>query len=915
MERGPRDDHQEGSRLDMEKMPSPTEKTEAKGFTGARPHNERATTEESHRKGKITQVAIPTLYSSQERYRQGTLNSGLVNTKQLHKSPFIQNVDFKRSKTTTPSRLLDYVDRLPRWILACPNITRKETLSRVFLQRSRLAVSGNAIWPQYSTEDLHQDHFSCDPRVSSNRNLVPSLFRRSSDHSSFEGRMSTPNKDGSSSNRTTGIYNQQQEIPVSSTTNIPLVGNRVESYFTHSKSLCRKDTDTKREPNKCSTLRHLHKTHYSKYPGFSQLGRYVRQDLQADSPHHETHLTAEFKKIPRRNHQDPKKPKNTPMQMENRCISASTSRISSSKRHHSDRCHTKGVGSTNRPISVSRRLRRFNELFNKCLRTLNNMVCPPPNFTTRHSHSDPVRQSHSHTCTKKRRVSILSSVIPGRTNLEKSSKVQLDTSNITYQRSIQCDSRHAVERRPSFDGVVPFNPGFQSNPSTGTSPRSGPFCNEVQQQTINLPIPMSRQLGSGSGCSSNSVGDMEIPIHISTDTPDLQSTGKTNEHAFCKSDSNHSRYSNETLVHVSTTQEDTICISKSPTVPGSSRQGSDTTLHLKPSRVDVISEAYEEQLSDDPRVLSLLTAPFRPSTSLSYQNKWMSFCNFIKDHLSSVVTLENVLKFFTHLFDSKNLTPGTIAKYRSAIAEPLRLRFNIFLQDNKEVKKLFRAMRQERPNAPIATPLWSLNKVLVHIDDMPDHLNVEQLLQKSAFLLLLATGWRISELQACVRDKEFCFINSSSTLLIRPHSSFLAKNESQERRWQHKSINSLQLTDGSPSHLCPVRSLQEYLRRTSRVKEGPLYIHPLTQKQMSIYQLSTTICKLIQTAEPSVKATVHDVRKYASSQSLLETMQISEVVEAVNWRSPHTFWKYYMFPTKPLVRAAILPGSAGSSKD
>ena len=193
--------------------------------------------------------------------------------------------------------------------------------------------------------------------------------------------------------------------------------------------------------------------------------------------------------------------------------------------------------------------------------------------------------------------------------------------------------------------------------------------------------------------------------------------------------------------------------------------------------------------------------------------------------------------------------------------------------------------------------------------------NVEQLLQNSAFLLLLATGWRISELQACVRDKEFCFINSSSTLLIRPHSSFLAKNESQERRWQHKSINSLQLTDGSPSHLCPVRSLQEYLRRTSRVKEGPLYIHPLTQKPMSIYQLSTTICKLIQTAEPSVKATVHDVRKYASSQSLLETMQISEVVEAVNWKSPHTFWKYYMFPTKPLVRAAILPGSAGSSKD
>ena len=899
-------------------MPTPTEKTKAKRFMGFRSHYEGVTTEESHRKVQITQVAIPTLYSPQEGLRQGTFNSGFVNPKQLHKSPVIQNVDSKGSKTPPSSRLLDYVHRPSRWILACPNITRKETLSRIFLLRSRLAVSGNAIWPQHSTKDIYQDNLSCDPRVSSNRNLVPSLLRRSAHYCTLKGSLSTPHKDGSSSPRTAGIFNQQQEISAGSTTSFPLVGNRVGSNLTHSPGLHRKGTDTERQPNKRSTLRLLHKTQHAKYPGFSQLGRHVRQDFQADSPHHETHLKTKFKKILRRSHQDSKEPENTLMQMENRHmshISTSTFRISSTKCHHTDRCHSKGVGSTNRPISLSRRLRRFNELFNKCVGALNSMVCPPPHFSTRHSYSNSVRQSHSHTCAKKRRVSILSSVIPSRTNLEKGSKVQMDTSNITHQRSIQCDSRHAVEKRPSFDGMVPFNSRFPTDSSTRTSPRSGPLCNELQQQTINLPIPMSRPLGNGSGCSSNSMGEVEIPIHISTDTLDLQSSGKDNEYPFCKGSSDHARYPNEALVHVPTTQEDTISTSKSSTVPGSSRQSSDTTLHLKPSRVDVITKVYEEQLSDDPRVLGLLTTPLLPSSSLSYQNKWMSFCNFIKDHFSSVVTLENVFKFFTHLFYDKNLKPGTIAKYRSAIAEPLRLRFNIILENNKEVKKFFRAMRRKRPNAPITSPLWSLNKVLIYIDDMTGHLNVEQLLQKSAFLLLLATGWRISELQACVRDEEFCFINRSSTLLIRPHSSFLAKNESYETRWQHKSINSLQLTDGSPSHLCPVRSLQEYLRRTSRVKEGPLYIHPSTQRPMSIYQLSTTICKLIQTAEPSVKAKVHDVRKYASSQSLLETMQISEVVEAVNWRSPHTFWKYYMFPTKPLVRAAVLPGSAASSKD
>ena len=915
MERVPRDDHQEGSRLDMEKTPTPTEKTQAKCLLGLRSDHERVTTEKSNRKVKITQMAIPTIYSPQERFRQRTPNLGSVNPQQLHQTPIIQNVDTKRGETPPSSRLLDYIHRPTRWVLARADITGKETLSRFLLQRPRLAIPGNAIWPQYSTKDVHQDHIACDQRVSSNRNLVPSISGRSPNHRIFEGRVSTPHKDGSSSPRKTGFYNQQRQIQVGSTTSIPLVGNRVESYLTHSTSMCKKGTDTKGKLNKCSTLRRLHKTHYAKYPRLSQLGRHVRQDLQTDSPLHETHPKNEQNKIFRRNHQDSKKPENTPMQMENRHIPTSTLRISKSRGHHTDRCHTKGVGSSNRPISLSRKLRRFNDLFNKCLGTFNNMVCPSPHFSTRHGYPNIMRQPHSHTRAEKGGVGILSSVIPGRTNLEKGSEVQLDTSNITYQRSIQCDSRYAVKRRPSLDGMVPFNPGFPTDSSAGASPGSGPLCNELQQQTTNLHIPMSRQLGSGSRCSSNSVGEVEIPIYVPTDTPDLQSSSKDNEHSICKGSSDHSRYTNEALVHVTTTQEDTISTSKSSTVSSSSRQSRDTTLHLKPSRVDVITKAYEEQVSDDPRVLDLLTTPLLPSTSLSYQNKWMSFCNFSKNHVRSVVTLETVLKFFTHLFYDKNLTPGTIAKYRSAITEPLRLRFNIILEDNKEVKNFFRAMRRKRPNAPITIPLWSLNKVLIYIDDMTGHLNVDQLLQKSAFLLLLATGWRISELQACVRDEEFCFINRSSTLLIRPHSSFLAKNESYETRWQHKSINSLQLADGSPSHLCPVRSLQEYLRRTSRVKEGPLYIHPSTQKQMSIYQLSTTICKLIQTAEPSVKATVHDVRKYAASQSLLETMQISEVVEAVNWRSPHTFWKYYMFPTKPLVRTAVLPGSATSSRD
>ena len=140
------------------------------------------------------------------------------------------------------------------------------------------------------------------------------------------------------------------------------------------------------------------------------------------------------------------------------------------------------------------------------------------------------------------------------------------------------------------------------------------------------------------------------------------------------------------------------------------------------------------------------------------------------------------------------------------------------------------------------------------------------LLRKTAFLLLQATGWRISELHACVRNSEFCsFINNS--LFLRPHPSFLANNE----RWKHKEIKILKLQDGTISNLCPVTNLRRYLKITQKFKEGDLFLTP-KNKKLTVHGLSTLTCLLILQADPSTKAKVHDIRKYAASYALAETM-------------------------------------------
>ena len=100
---------------------------------------------------------------------------------------------------------------------------------------------------------------------------------------------------------------------------------------------------------------------------------------------------------------------------------------------------------------------------------------------------------------------------------------------------------------------------------------------------------------------------------------------------------------------------------------------------------------------------------------------------------------------------------------------------------------LIRSMCLQRPNKPMTAPEWSLNKVLDFLNKETNLSDKVSLLRKTAFLLLLTTGWRISELHACVRNSDFCTFSNNS-LSLRPHPSFLAKNESTQNRWSHKEI-------------------------------------------------------------------------------------------------------------------------------
>ncbi len=110
------------------------------------------------------------------------------------------------------------------------------------------------------------------------------------------------------------------------------------------------------------------------------------------------------------------------------------------------------------------------------------------------------------------------------------------------------------------------------------------------------------------------------------------------------------------------------------------------------------------------------------------------------------------------------------------------------------------------------------------------------------------------------------------------------------------------------SKLCPVTSLKEYLSYSSNNILGDRLLTPGNHKnELAIYLLSTQICSLILQTDETTDLNVHNIRKYATSCALAETMLVGDLVSEINWSSPATFYKFYLIQTEPLTRPVSLP--------
>ena len=158
----------------------------------------------------------------------------------------------------------------------------------------------------------------------------------------------------------------------------------------------------------------------------------------------------------------------------------------------------------------------------------------------------------------------------------------------------------------------------------------------------------------------------------------------------------------------------------------------------------------------------------------------------------------------------------------------------------------------------------------------------------------------MGEIQALSRMVSF----SSTGAGLSYVSEFLAKTESAVRPLPRSfSVQSLQDFEADlPEELllCPVRSLREYLRRTSSFVNCPrrLFVSPRSpSRAMSKNGISFLLREVVvqsgASSEGGAAPRAHSIRGIATSSAFFKNWSISSVLEAASWKSNSVFTSFY----------------------
>ena len=223
------------------------------------------------------------------------------------------------------------------------------------------------------------------------------------------------------------------------------------------------------------------------------------------------------------------------------------------------------------------------------------------------------------------------------------------------------------------------------------------------------------------------------------------------------------------------------------------------------------------------------------------------------------------------MFSQRQFSPKT---YKAALREPLRLAFNVDLQDDVFLK-VIRSFSLQRPAPASGRLSWSLSNILIPLAELdPYSCSLPELLDKTIFFIALASASRVSEISTLRRGPDFIYVTPSGHLSLQPDPDFLAKTEDPLQRRKPWRISPL---PGNDPSLCPVATTQAYLDRTANITFGSLFRHHSSGKSLSVAAVRCRLTSLIKKSNLGPIPKTHDLRKMASSVAFFEGMSFPDI--------------------------------------
>ena len=236
-------------------------------------------------------------------------------------------------------------------------------------------------------------------------------------------------------------------------------------------------------------------------------------------------------------------------------------------------------------------------------------------------------------------------------------------------------------------------------------------------------------------------------------------------------------------------------------------------------------ERSARHLGFSARVTRQLTWSRRSSTRRNYQSKWVTYRDWCHRHSRSVSspTIPKIADFLLYLRNSLRLPYSSTASYRSMLSAA----FRFILRDvssHPVFHDLLQSFRIERPLYSLRVPPWDISLVLSLLRGPPfeplSACYLRNLTRKVLFLVSLATGRRVDELQAVAAEVSF----SRGDAYLSYIPEFRAESESNPLPRSFRVPSLTDFVGSLPDELllCPARALQVFLHRTSSLSPRPL---------------------------------------------------------------------------------------------